>query len=65
MRVVSVHADFSTCMQAGIKSILSRMKAVRIVAIAVGAIVVLYLLLIAFIPEWMIVGFRFHLPWSK
>jgi hypothetical protein len=41
------------------------MKAVRIVAIAVGAIVVLYLLLIAFIPEWMIVGFRFHLPWSK
>jgi hypothetical protein len=34
-------------------------------AITLGAIVLLYLILIALIPEGMIVGFRFHWPWSK
>ena len=38
------------------------MKAVRIAAITVGALVVLYLLPIASLPEWMIVGFHFRWP---
>jgi hypothetical protein len=35
------------------------MKALRIGAIIFAAVVVLYLVVIAFIPEWMIVGVRF------
>jgi hypothetical protein len=41
------------------------MKTLRIAAIGIGAVIVVYLLLIAFMPDWMIVGFRFHWPWSK
>ena len=41
------------------------MKAVRIVVIALSALVVLYFLLINFIPDWMIVGIHFRWPWSK
>lgn len=41
-------------------SILFGMKAVRIVGIALGAVVVLYFLVISFIPEWMIVGVHFR-----
>jgi hypothetical protein len=41
------------------------MKAVRIVAIAFGALVVLYFLAINFIPNWMIVGVHFRWPWSS
>jgi hypothetical protein len=41
------------------------MKAVRIVALALGGFVVLYFLVMNFIPEGMIVGFHFRLPWSK
>jgi hypothetical protein len=50
--------------QDSIKSILFGMKAVRIVAIAVGTLVVFYMLVITFVPEWMIVGFRFRWPWK-
>lgn len=39
------------------------MKAVHILAIAVASIIVLYLLIIAFLPEWMIVGI--HFPWPS
>jgi hypothetical protein len=42
--------------------ILFAMKALRTVAIAVCAVVVLYQLVIAFIPDWMIVGVRFRWP---
>ena len=44
------------------KSILFRMKAARIVAIAVGALAVLCFLVINFIPEGMIVGIHFSWP---
>ena len=47
------------------RSILFGMKVVRIVAIALGALVVLYFLVINFIPEGTIVGFHFRWPWSK
>jgi hypothetical protein len=47
------------------RSILFGMRAVRIVAMAVGAIVALYLLAIAFLPQWMIVGFHFRRPWHS
>jgi hypothetical protein len=40
------------------------MKVVRIMAIALGALVVLYFLMIAFIPEGMIVGVHFRWPWK-
>jgi hypothetical protein len=36
------------------------MKAVRIVAIAFGTLVVLLFLMINFIPDWMIVGIHFR-----
>jgi hypothetical protein len=39
-------------------------KALRMAAMAVGAIAVLYLLVINFIPDWMIVGIRFRWPWK-
>ena len=39
------------------------MKAVRIAAMALGAVVVFYLLFTVFLPEWMIVGFHFRRPW--
>jgi hypothetical protein len=38
------------------------MKAIRILAIAVGAGIVFYLLIIAFLPDWMIVGIHFRRP---
>src|SRR5580700_7761194 len=47
-----------------IKSILLRMKVVRIVAATVGALVVVYMIVIVFMPEWMIVGVRFRWPWK-
>jgi hypothetical protein len=39
------------------------MKVVRIVAIALGTVVVLYFLAINFLPEWAIVGVHFSRPW--
>jgi len=39
------------------------MKVVRIVAIALGTVVVLYFLAINFLPEWTIVGVHFSWPW--
>jgi len=39
------------------------MKAVRIAAMALGAVVVFYLLVTVFLPQWMIVGFHFRRPW--
>ena len=39
-------------------------RALRIGAIAVGVIAGLYLLLIIFMPDWMIVGIRFRWPWK-
>jgi hypothetical protein len=47
------------------RSILFGMKAARILAIAFGALVVLYFLVINFIPDWMIVGVHVRWPWSK
>jgi hypothetical protein len=41
------------------------MKAVRISAMAFGALIVLYILVITFIPDWMIVGVHFRWPWGK
>jgi hypothetical protein len=41
------------------------MKAVRIVALALGAVVLLYFLVMNSIPEGIIVGFHFRWPWSK
>jgi hypothetical protein len=41
------------------------MKAALIVASALGAVVVLYFLVMNFIPEGKIVGFHFRWPWSK
>jgi hypothetical protein len=41
------------------------MKAVQIAAITLGVVVVLYFLVIALIPEGIIVGFRFRWPWRK
>jgi hypothetical protein len=38
------------------------MKAIRILAKAVGAVIVLYLLVIAFLPDWTIVGIHFRWP---
>jgi hypothetical protein len=38
------------------------MKAIRILAIAVGAVIVLYLLIIAILPDWMIAGIHFRGP---
>jgi len=40
------------------------MKAIRIVAITLAAIVVLYLLMTVLLPQWMIVGIHFHRPWK-
>jgi hypothetical protein len=39
------------------------MKAVRLAAMALGAVVVLYLLVTVFLPQGMIVGFHFRRPW--
>jgi hypothetical protein len=47
------------------RSILFGMKAVRIVVLALGALVALYFLVMNFIPEGMIVGFHVRWPWSK
>ena len=47
------------------KSILSAMRTIRIVVLTVGGLFVLYQLLIAFIPEGMLVGFHFHWPLRK
>jgi hypothetical protein len=41
------------------------MKAVQIAAMTLGAVVVLYLLVIVFLPERMIVGFHFRWPWHS
>jgi len=45
----------------GIESILSGMKALRLAAIVLGFAVVLYLILIVFLPEWIIAWVP-HLP---
>jgi hypothetical protein len=37
------------------------MKAVRIAAIALGAVVALYVLVTVLLPQWMIVGIHFSL----
>jgi hypothetical protein len=41
------------------------MKAVRIMVIALGAVVALYVLVTVLLPQWMIVGIHFRWPWSK
>jgi hypothetical protein len=41
------------------------MKAVRIVAMALGSVIVLYLLVTVFLPQWMIVGVHFRWPWTS
>jgi hypothetical protein len=41
------------------------MKPIRLMAEDLGAIVVLYFLVINFLPEDKIVGFHFRWPWSK
>jgi hypothetical protein len=47
-------------------SILFEMKAVLIiVALALGAVVLLYFLVMNFVPEGRIVGFHFRWPWRK
>jgi hypothetical protein len=40
------------------------MKTVRIVAMVLGAVVVLYVLVTVFLPQWMIVGIHFRWPWK-
>jgi hypothetical protein len=40
-------------------------KSIRLMAAVIGAIVVLYFLVINFLPEDKIVGFHFRGPWSK
>jgi threonine/homoserine efflux transporter RhtA len=40
------------------------MRAVRIAAIALGSLAVLYFLAINLIPEGMIVGIHFRWPWK-
>jgi len=47
------------------KSLLFEVKAVRIAAMALGAVILLYVLVAVFLPEWMIVGIHFAWPWSK
>jgi hypothetical protein len=41
------------------------MKVLLIAALAVVAVVVLYFVVMNFIPEWIIEGFHFRWPWSK
>jgi tetrahydromethanopterin S-methyltransferase subunit F len=43
------------------RRILFGMKAVRIAAIALGAVVALYVLVTVLLPQWMIVGIHFSL----
>jgi hypothetical protein len=40
------------------------MKALRRAAIVVGSVVILYLILIVFLPQWMIVGIHIRWPWK-
>jgi hypothetical protein len=47
------------------RRILFGMKSIRLMAAVLGAIVVLYFLVINFLPEDKIVGFHFRWPWSK
>jgi hypothetical protein len=40
------------------------MRAIRLLAPFLGALLVLYVIAVSFVPDWMIVGIKFGWPWK-